>query len=77
MEVPLKRLHKYHRSVKGRANASARRSDIGLYTVASIDRDRATIAKGSNVIGAGDQGPHRVCCLINAGRNATVEQSGP
>ena len=63
--------------ISSRANANARRSDIGLYPVASIDCDRATAAKGSNVIGASDQGPDRVGCLINPGRISTVEQSGP
>ena len=59
------------------ASACAWRSDIGLYPVASIDRDRAAAAKVSNVIGAGDQGSDCVRCVINRRRIHTVEQSGP
>ena len=63
--------------VSGRASACARSSDIWFDPVASIDSDRTAAAKGSDRIGASDQGPDRIGGLVKRRRIDTVEQPEP
>ncbi len=68
MDVPLAIVYAVSEVLVAERVLGARSSDIWFDPVASIDSDRTAAAKGSDRIGASDQGPDRIGGLVKRRR---------